>query len=154
MTIRLMTPFDQTRSLGHLTGLAGRLFNTLLTRRFAAAGIDMTAEQWGVVVLLLNHHTMTQRELVEALYLDKSSVSRSIKGMEKRGWVISRPGEDDARQRWVSLSPEAQSVAERCAEIANSVLRDAQQGITDADLSDSLDGLSAVITNLRNLNQA
>lgn len=146
-----MARYPHTQSLGHLTGLAGQLFNQLLTRRFSEAGIDMTAEQWGVLLLLLNHAAMTQRQIGEQLYLDKSTISRSISGLEKRGWVQCCKGAGDARQKHVSLTPAAQETAERCAAIARSVLADAQAGLDDQQLAASQRLQGDVIANLRNL---
>ncbi len=149
-----MQGYNQAQSLGHLTGLAGRLFNTLLTRRFSAAGIDMTAEQWGVILLLLNHGAVTQGQLAEMLYLEKSTVSRSITGLEKRGWIVREKGAEDGRQKRVSLTENSTSVAERCSDIACSVLVDAQAGLTPEAITVSREQLSAVILNLRSLNQS
>ncbi|MBS0349451.1 MAG: MarR family transcriptional regulator [Proteobacteria bacterium] len=148
-----MPVYDQTQSLGHLTGLSGRLFNTLLTRRFSAAGIEMTAEQWGVILLLLNHGAVPQGQLAELLYLEKSTVSRSITGLEKRGWIVREKGSEDGRQKRVALTKSATSIAERCSDIARSVLEDAQVGLNPEAIATSLEQLSGVIRNLRALNQ-
>lgn len=148
-----MLAYNQTQSLGHLTGLAGRLFNTLLTRRFSTAGIEMTAEQWGVILVLLNHGAVTQRQLAEMLYLEKSTVSRSINGLEKRGWVVREKGPEDGRHKRVALTENATSIAERCSDIARSVLEDAQAGLNLEAIDTSLEQLSGVIRNLRLLNQ-
>ncbi|WP_432695576.1 MarR family winged helix-turn-helix transcriptional regulator [Marinobacterium sp. YM272] len=147
-----MASYTHTQSLGHLTGLAGRLFNKLLTSRFQAAGIDMTAEQWGVVLLLVNHDTLTQGQIGEMLYLEKSTISRSITGLVKRGWVVCNKSAEDGRQRNVSLTPKAMKIVERCAEIASGVLRDAQQGLSENEIASNQQHLASVIGNLRQLN--
>ena len=64
--------YDHNQSLGYLTGLASRMFNKILAMRFQEAGIDMTAEQWGAILILLNSEAMTQGQLGERLYLEKS----------------------------------------------------------------------------------
>lgn len=148
-----MDRYNHTQSLGHLTGLAGRLFNNLLTRRFSDAGIDMTAEQWGVILLLLNNDAMTQGQIGEMLYLEKSTVSRSMRGLEKRGWIVCKRAAEDGRQKLITLTPNAINIAERCSDIAKSVLEDAQAGLNAEALSASLQHLSVVITNLRELNR-
>ena len=84
-----MKNYSHQQSLGHLTGLASRLFNRLLTLRFKDAGIDMTAEQWGVILVLKNSEAMTQSQICELLYLKKSSVSRSIDGLENVAGLIA-----------------------------------------------------------------
>ncbi|MFH4620532.1 MarR family winged helix-turn-helix transcriptional regulator [Vibrio furnissii] len=152
-----MTQHRHQQSLGHLTGLASRLFNRLLTQRFKQASIDMTAEQWGVILVLKNHELknsepMTQSQISELLYLEKSSVSRSIDGLEKRGWIERQRSSSDSRSKFVSLTQQSLAVVERCSEIAATVLADAQQGIEEAELERTKQHLAQVVRQLRQLN--
>ncbi|WP_275725428.1 MarR family winged helix-turn-helix transcriptional regulator [Vibrio furnissii] len=157
-----MTQHRHQQSLGHLTGLASRLFNRLLTQRFKQASIDMTAEQWGVILVLKNHalkndelknsEPMTQSQISELLYLEKSSVSRSIDGLEKRGWIERQRSSSDSRSKFVSLTQQSLAVVERCSEIAATVLADAQQGIEEAELERTKQHLAQVVRQLRQLN--
>lgn len=148
-----MQSYNHHQSLGHLTGLASRLFNRLLTLRFKQAGIAMTAEQWGVILLLQNQQPMTQRQISEVLYLEKSSVSRSIDGLEKRGWVARERSLEDSRSKLVSLTPKSLDIVVQCSQIAAGVLQDAQQGLEVHELEQSKEQLSSVISNLRLLNE-
>jgi len=148
-----MTAYDHTHSLGHQTGLASRLFNKLISRRFNDAGIKMTAEQWGVIQVLLNYGAMTQGQLGEALYLEKSTISRSVSGLEKRGWVVWEKNAEDKRQKLTTITPHAIKLARQCSAIAESVLSDAQAGLEPHAVSASLEQLSGVVGNLRRLNQ-
>lgn len=145
-----MTQHRHQQSLGHLTGLASRLFNRVLTQRFKQASIDMTAEQWGVILVLKNHESknsepMTQSQISELLYLEKSSVSRSIDGLEKRGWIERQRSPSDSRSKFVSLTQQSLAVVERCSEIAATVLADAQQGIEEAELERTKQHLAQVV---------
>ena len=144
---------DHKQSLGYLTGLTSRLFNKLLTTRFQQAGIDMTAEQWGVIVTLLKGEPVPQAEIGELLYLEKSSVSRSIDGLEKRGWIERKKDSNDSRKKRVSLTSKAENIAEQCSEIAQSVLREAQQNLTQEQIDQSRSQLMTVADNLRKLNE-
>ncbi|MCG9698344.1 MarR family transcriptional regulator [Shewanella sp. Isolate11] len=148
-----MPQYNHHHSLGHLTGLASRLFNRLLTTRFKQAGIEITAEQWGVILLLQNQGELTQNQICELLYLEKSSVSRSIASLEKRGWIQRMRLDTDSRSKLVALTEQSLSVVETCAEIANSVLVDAQHNQSSSELERSRQHLADVITNLRKLNQ-
>ncbi|MCE9679454.1 MarR family transcriptional regulator [Shewanella sp. AS1] len=148
-----MPQYNHHQSLGHLTGLASRLFNRLLTTRFRQAGIEITAEQWGVILLLQNQGELSQNQICELLYLEKSSVSRSIASLENRGWIQRTRSDTDSRSKLVALTEQSLSVVETCAEIASSVLVDAQQDQSLLALERSRQHLADVITNLRKLNQ-
>jgi len=111
----------------------------------------MTAEQWGAIIILLNGEAMTQGQLGEQLNLEKSSVSRLMDGLEKRGWIKRTQDPNDSRQRIVTPTPRASDTAERCATIARAILEDAQRGMTEDEMSVFRSLLQRTITNLRGL---
>jgi len=143
--------YDHNQSLGYLTGLASRLLSNILAMRLHEAGIDMTAQQWGAIIVLLNGEAMTQGQLGEQLHLEKSSVSRLTNGLEKRGWIERTTDPNDSRQRIVTPTPKALETAERCATTARAILAEAQRGMTEDEMSVLRSLLSRAITNLREL---
>ena len=147
-----MSLYDHTDSLGFLTGLSSRLFNNQLAVRFQQAQIDMTPEQWGVLVVLIEHQSMTQAELGEKLYLEKSSVSRCVDVLEKKGWILRAKDPNDSRKKRVSATQKTAEIATRCAEIASQLLNEAQQGVSEQVLENSQQMLGHVIKNLRQMN--
>jgi DNA-binding MarR family transcriptional regulator len=146
-----MFSYDHNKSLGYLTGLASRLLNNMLGKRLREAGVEMTAEQWGAIILLLNSDAMTQGQLGERLYLEKSSVSRLLGGLERRGWVVRTKSPGDNRHKLVSPTPKALETAERCAVIARAALEEAQRGMTEDEQLVCRSFLSRIIANLEEL---
>lgn len=144
--------YDHNQSLGYLTGLASRLLSNTLAARFKKSDIDMTAEQWGVIILLLNCGVMTQTQLANKLYLEKSSVSRLTERLEKHGWIVRTKDPEDTRQKLIAPTPKVYKTAEHCAAIARTVLEEAQLGMTAQEMLMCRSILSKVIKNLRDLN--
>jgi DNA-binding MarR family transcriptional regulator len=146
-----MFSYDHNKSLGYLAGLTSRLLSNLLGKRFQEAGIEMTAEQWGAIIVLLNNDAMTQGQLGERLYLKRSSVSRLVDGLERRGWIVRTKSPGDSRNKLVSATPKALETAERCAAIARAVLQEAQRGMTEDEQLVCRSFLARIIENLENL---
>lgn len=140
--------YDQNQSLGYLTSIASRLLSNQLATRLKAAGIDMTSEQWGAIIILLNEGAMSQGQLGERLHLEKSSVSRLTNGLEKRGWIERSIDPNDSRQRLVTATPKALDTAERCATIARGIHEEAQQGMNESERKASRSLLTRIIKNL------
>ena len=143
-----MFSYDHNQSLGYLTGLASRLLSNMLGKRFHEAGIEMTAEQWGAILLLVNGDAMTQGQLGEQLCLEKSSVSRLVNGLERRGWIVRPKFPGDGRHKLVSPTPKVLETVERCATIARAILEEAQQGMTEDEQVACRSLLSRIIANL------
>ena len=140
-----------TVSMGHLTGLASRLFNRLLTSRFKQAGINITAEQWGVILTLKQYGSISQSQICDILYLEKSSVSRSVEVLEKNGWVMRVKSQTDSRTKLVNLTEQSLDVVSECTKIAQGVLDDSQNHIDLKGLNESQELLVKVVSNLRSL---
>jgi DNA-binding MarR family transcriptional regulator len=146
-----MEPFfyDRSKSLGYLTNLVARSLNSRLTKGFAQAGIDLTAEQFGAMVLLWNENGQRQQEFVQSLALEKSTVSRLIDGMEKHGLAIRTQDPDDSRQKLIVLTDKGRELRDKSVQIAHSLLAEAHSGITDAELFLCRDVLGRVLRNLK-----
>lgn len=142
-------PYDHNDSLGSLSGLTSRLLGNLLAKRFHGAGVEMTAEQWGTTLILLNNGPMTQSQIVEQMHLEKSSVSRLVDGLEKRGWVRRSPDQKDPRSKLVTPTPELKEIARKCSKIATNVLDEAREGLDDSEVELLKSLLSRVIVNLK-----
>ena len=143
--------YDHNQSLGYLTGLASRLLSNMLAAQFHEAGIDMTAEQWGAILILLNGEAMTQGQLGERLHLEKSSVSRLTDRLEKRAWITRTNDPDDSRQKIVTPTQKAQDTVEHCATIARAILEDAQAGMSEDEMLTLKSLLSRLVVNLRGM---
>jgi DNA-binding MarR family transcriptional regulator len=145
--------YDHNQSLGYLTGIASRLLSNLLATRLKAAGIEMTPEQWGAIIMLLNDGAMTQGQLGARLHLEKSSVSRLINGLEKRGWIERIKDRNDSRQKLVAPTPKALDTAEHCATLARAIHEEAQLGMNERDKIASRSLLSRIIRNLEGVSR-
>ena len=140
--------YNHKTSLGYLTGISGRLLSRTLAQRFQAEGIDMTAEQWGTILILLNGDAVTQAQIGSELLLEKSSVSRLLDGLERRGWITRTRDLKDSRLKRVCPTPRVFEVVERCAVIAENVIEEAMHGMTGKERSDCLSSLMRIIGNL------
>lgn len=140
--------YDHNKSLGYLTGLANRLLSNTLAARFKAEDIDMTAEQWGAILILLNDGAITQRQLGEKLCLEKSSASRLLEGLERRNWIVRTKNPKDSRQKLVTPTQKVLETAERCSSIAKAILQEAQSGMSEDEQRACQSALLHIISNL------
>jgi len=87
-------------SLGYLTHRAARDLANDLGRRFAAADLPLTVEQWRVLTRLWGRDGQTQQDLAQGLMQEKTGISRLVDGLESRSLVVrSRDGQDHRKRR-------------------------------------------------------
>lgn len=104
MTIKLPTPEQAFRQVPCFCGvllIAARSVSRLYNEELRSAGLEAT--QHAMLTVLRHLGQVTMGDLGERLALDKTTISRNVKVLERSGWVAVERGED-GRERIVSLT--------------------------------------------------
>lgn len=104
---RCECPTDLT--LGCITTQAALSARAFLSRRLEDNGIDMTIEQFKVMVVLWKEKSSTQQNIADFVGKDKTGVTRLIAGLEKRSLIQRTTDKTDKRCNLVTLT--AQGIA-------------------------------------------
>ena len=146
----MKTPYyDVDNSLGFLTITTNRLMSACLRKRLVEAGIDITAEQWGVLTRLWNRNGIAQDELAYIVCVDKSSLSRVLDVMERRGLVCRMRDPDDARRKILFATDQADTLREPCLKAAREALATMLENVDSGELATCLKVLAQVKQNIR-----
>ncbi len=121
-------------SLGYAMGRATRALGALVNHNFAAAGYDVTCEQWSVIVNLGKKNGLSQQELAGLTCKDKTSMTRLIDNMEKHSLVVRIPDKSDKRQKLIYLTKKGQDLQAKLVVVIKDTLEEAQKGIKIKDL--------------------
>jgi MarR family transcriptional regulator, organic hydroperoxide resistance regulator len=141
-------PYSPHESLGYLVHHAARAMSGRLNRNFAAAGYDVTAEQWKVLLRLWEHDGLTQNELCSRIAKNKASLTRLIDGLERRGLVNRTTGGRDRRSKRILLTPAGRVLRDPLTALALQTLAEAQAGLPESKLSVCREVLRTVFSNL------
>lgn len=71
------------------------------------------------MVELMHHEPISQRDLSQALNLEKSTVSRLVVDLEQRGWVMRERSGDDARMQLLRRTDAGQDASEEIVQARN-----------------------------------
>jgi DNA-binding MarR family transcriptional regulator len=88
------------------TRQAARHITRLYERHMA--GAEVTSAQFGILVLLDEQRGMTMNELAAALVMDRTTLLRALKPLQRDGLVNSKRSESEARQLGLMLSAAGQ----------------------------------------------
>src|SRR5260370_32318979 len=72
------------------------------------AGAEVTSAQFGILVLLDEQRGMTMNELAAALVMDRTTLLRALKPLQRDGLANSKRSESEARQLILMLSAAGQ----------------------------------------------
>jgi DNA-binding MarR family transcriptional regulator len=94
------SPSAPLRSLLHRRDVAAARHRAAFARSLGLSDIEMAA-----VVHVAHHGELSQRELSDLLELSPGGTAALVQRLESEGHVVRRRGDDDRRQRLISLSP-------------------------------------------------
>jgi DNA-binding MarR family transcriptional regulator len=114
-------------------GLA-QLIRSRSYREFNQHGLEITPEQWIVLVRLWQKDGRTVSELSESTLRDRPTMSRILDTMEASGLVRREPDPDDARSRFVSLTREGKTLRKKLLPIAKALVAELERGIPEEEL--------------------
>lgn len=68
------------------------------------AGAELTSAQFSILVALEQAGEMTMNELAKALVMDRTTLLRAIKPLQREDLLTAKPSEEDVRRLVFSLS--------------------------------------------------
>lgn len=107
---------------------------SLMYRRFGEVGVDLTPEQWMVLVRLWEREDQTQTELCDSTLRDRPTMSRILDVMEERGLVQRKPDPADARARRVRPTAKGRRLREKLLPLVKTMVEQLEKGIDDDEL--------------------
>ena len=117
-------------------------------RVFAEHGVEITPEQWMVLVRLWQHEPISQADLGELTLRDRPTMTRILDGMQARGWIARGKDPDDARVRLVRLTAAGRALRKRLVPVARAIVARAEAGIPERDLVTTRATLRRIAANL------
>jgi MarR family transcriptional regulator, organic hydroperoxide resistance regulator len=117
-------------------------------REFLEHGLELTPEQWIVLVQLWEKDGQTQSALSELTLRDRPTMSRILDTMEKGGLVERHTDERDARSKQVKLTRTGKALKEKLVPLAKHLVQRLERDIPERDLETTHRTLSKMLENL------
>ena len=133
-----------------MNGKLSAAINRKLYRSFRKMSIDITPEQWTVLLCLWSRDVVTQHALCNVTFKDKPSMTRLIDNLEKQQLVVRSPGVRDRRINLIHLTEKGRELEATTNPLVTSVMRMALEGFSDSEIEMAGTMLAKVFANLKN----
>ena len=137
------------RALPFLIHACYQQIRSVTYKEFLGHGLELTPEQWIVLVQLWQKDGQSQSALSELTLRDRPTMSRILDTMEKSGLVERRVDEHDARSRLVRLTRTGKGLQEKLVPVAKKIVGRLEHEISERDLEVTHRTLSRMLENLR-----
>ncbi len=145
----LNNQFTKGELYSFITGKASTAISRRLQKKFIAANVVITIEQWSVLYQLWKKDALSQQELCQVTFRDKPSVTRLVDNLEKQELVKRTNHKTDRRKNVIVLTQKAIDLQESTMIIANEVLNEALEGIPKEHVEMCKNALQIIYENLK-----
>jgi len=102
---------------------------------------------------LATHGPLTQKQLVDRLHLEKSTISRLAEALEKRGWIARQPHATDRRALTLHLTDAGRRIAQKVQSARRAKFERLLLAVPDYQRPNVLAALSALVEALDHAEQ-
>ena len=127
---------------------AAFVFRAELQRAFSADGIDITPEEWALLMVLRERAPLTVGALAELTLRDRTTVTRFLDTLAGKGLVERKPDPQDRRRTQIALSAKAKEMFPRMLGHVQAMIGSASQGISREEMATTISVLQRLIANL------
>jgi DNA-binding MarR family transcriptional regulator len=132
----------------------GRISNMLrnkISEDLESAHIEITSEQWDVLLAISLTDTCTQQQLCKATSYNKSKMTRLLNDMADAGIIIRDKSRVDWRSNYIRITRKGGAIYDKAKVIALRSLQDSLQGLTHNEIYIAQKSLNQVLNNLRQI---
>ena len=138
--------FNFSAALGYQINRTGQLMTDEIAKRFSANGFDLTAQDFGILMRLKKQGAITQLQLGEQLMRDKTTVTRRVDRLVKKGLLERMENPEDRRSFLVQLTSEGGSAVSSMIPLVGGFQQELLEGVPD-EKRDALFQVLAMISN-------
>lgn len=141
--------FDYETVPLHWVNRLGFLTRKELGNRFRAAGVDVSPEEWAVLLILWQKGAQTPGALADVTFRDRTTITRLIDGMVAKEFVVRGADPNDRRRSLVDVSDAGRGLKAQLVPIARVFIAEALDGVAPKDVEATLRTLRKMTLNLQ-----
>jgi len=140
--------FLPDESITFLINKTAQKFKLELSRKLKQSGLEISSDQWSVLIHLSEHDGPTQTELAQKLHKDRSNLTRILDLMEKSNYVERFRSTTDKREYNVCITKKGKALIPILKKTGNAVIKQALKGTDTEEMTMAKSFLNKLFSNL------
>jgi MarR family transcriptional regulator, organic hydroperoxide resistance regulator len=137
--------------LGFIVNRTAYLIRVRMRERLKLEGHSLTPEEMAIIHHLWQQDGQTQSQLASAAIRERTTITRLLDGLVRKGFVERRGHPDDRRKVCTWLTKKGLQLRDRLLPVALQMARHATEGLSPKDVETTMRTLSHIQNNLLNL---
>ncbi len=129
-------------------GRTAKKMEYFITNYLQERGFNITKEQWILMFHISMHGETQQNNLACLSNRDKTSLTRIINTLEKKGLVVRIAAEQDKRSKLIQLTKEGKTLLDETKHLLDEIKQHLTQGISEQDTKLAIEILKKVQENI------
>lgn len=135
-------------SITFLINKTAQKFKLELSRKLKQSGLDISSDQWTVLIYLSEHDGPTQTDLAQKLHKDRSNLTRILDLMEKNLHIERFRNTTDRREYNVYITEKGKELIPILKKTGNAVMKQALKGTNADEMKMAQSFLNKLFSNL------
>lgn len=144
----MIMTFTLDTALGFVVGRTFHIQRRAFRATVHSAGLEITPEEWVLLNRLWTREGQRQTDLAESTIKDRTTVTRLLDGMVKKGLVHRETDPEDRRAVLAWLTAEGRDLIRRLLPVMEKLLKEATTGISEEELEVTRNTLTTFQKNL------
>lgn len=140
-----MKPVSLDQNIIYLCADFSHRFGQALATAFRQQAIDITAEQFSILVALWYKDGISQKEISEQLNRDKTTITRVLVNMKKNKLIKQVTDANDNRSNLIYLTAKGKAIQKAGVEVSGQLYLQVLKGISAAQLTTGVHILQKMI---------
>lgn len=138
--------FKLENSLGFIINRTAAKFKSELHKKLAP--LNLTPEQWIVLMQLSETNGISQTEIARKIYKDTSTTTRLLDNLEKKEFIKRVPHHEDRRTILIYISEKALELNDKTFPVVSEILTKACKDIPEVNINQLKNLLNVIYKNL------
>ena len=131
-------------------GKTAKLIGYHITDKLREEGIDLSKDQFILLMYLRDEDGLQQKQLAFITNRSKTSLTRMINTLEKKGYVKRSSAEDDKRIKYIYLTSHGSDLLLKALPLVKKIIYALQDRVSIADLQTTRKVLHQIRLNIKN----
>jgi len=129
-------------------GITSKMYACYINKTFKEQALDLSIEHFNILKVLIKNNGKPQNDLALLTESDKTSLSRLISTMEKKGLIYRKSIKSDKRVKTIFLTALGKSTYLNALPILKKTIEKIQESVTEIEICQAIETIKKIQLNI------